>query len=59
MLEADPYREAAWRLMMHIAALLGDSDGVIREYKACEHALADVGATPAGSTRKLLEQLRL
>ena len=58
VLEADPYREAAWRLMMRIAALLGDPDGVIREYKACERALADVGTTPAGSTRKLLEQLR-
>ena len=45
--------------MMHIAALLGDPDGVIREYKACEQALAGIGATPAGSTRKLLEQLRL
>jgi hypothetical protein len=32
---------------------------VIREYKACEHALADIGTTPAGSTRKLLDQLRL
>jgi ATP/maltotriose-dependent transcriptional regulator MalT/DNA-binding SARP family transcriptional activator len=59
VLEADPYREAAWRLVMHIAGLLGDPDGVIREYKACEQALARIGATPAGSTRKLLEQLRL
>ncbi|MEA2312020.1 MAG: hypothetical protein QOE28_1988 [Solirubrobacteraceae bacterium] len=59
VLEGDPYREAAWRLMMHIASLLGDPDGVIREYKACERALAAVGATPAGSTRRLLEQLRL
>ena len=46
VLEADPYREAAWRLMMHIAALLGDPDGVIREYKACEHALAEHRRAP-------------
>ncbi|NUT57133.1 MAG: transcriptional activator domain protein [Thermoleophilia bacterium] len=59
VLHADPYRESAWRLMMRITALLGDPDGVIREYKACEHTLAVVGTTPAGSTRKLLEQLRL
>ena len=59
VLEADPYREAAWRLTMHLAALRGDPDGVIREYKACEQALAEIGARPAGSTRKLLEQLRL
>jgi DNA-binding SARP family transcriptional activator len=59
VLEADPYREAGWRLEMQIAGLLGDPDGVIREYKACELALAQVGTTPAGSTRKLLERLRL
>jgi DNA-binding SARP family transcriptional activator len=59
VLDADPYRESAWRLMMRVAGLHGDPDGVIREYKACEHALADVGTTPAGSTRKLLDQLRL
>jgi DNA-binding SARP family transcriptional activator len=59
VLAADPYREAAWRLMMRVAGLHGDPDGVIREYKACEHALADVGTTPAGATRKLLDQLRL
>lgn len=59
VLDADPYREAAWRLTMRVAGVLGDPDGVIREYKACQHALADVGASPAGSTRKLLEQLRV
>jgi DNA-binding SARP family transcriptional activator len=59
VLTADPYREAAWRLMMRVAGLHGDPDGVIREFKACESALADIGTTPAGSTRKLLDQLRL
>ncbi len=59
VLDADPYREAAWRLTMRIAGALGDADGVIREFKACERALADVGTTPAQSTRGLLEQLRV
>jgi hypothetical protein len=44
---------------MRVAGVLGDPDGVIREYKACQHALAEVGASPAGSTRKLLDQLRV
>jgi DNA-binding SARP family transcriptional activator len=59
VLDADPYRESAWRLMMRVVGLHGDPDGVIREFKACEQALADIGATPAGSTRKLLDQLRV
>lgn len=59
VIDADPFREAAWRLMMRIAGLMGDPDGVIREYQACERALAEVGAAPAGSTRRLLEQLRV
>jgi DNA-binding SARP family transcriptional activator len=59
VLDSDRYREAAWRLMMRIAGLHGDPDGVIREFKACESALAEIGAAPAGSTRRLLEQLRV
>jgi DNA-binding SARP family transcriptional activator len=59
VLETDPYREAAWRLSMRIAGVHGDPDGVIREYKSCELVLADIGATPANSTRKLLDQLRV
>jgi ATP/maltotriose-dependent transcriptional regulator MalT/DNA-binding SARP family transcriptional activator len=59
VLDADPYRESAWRLKMRIAGVLGDADGVIREYKSCHEALAEVGAQPAGSTRKLLELLRV
>jgi DNA-binding SARP family transcriptional activator len=59
VLESDPHREAASRLMMRIAGVLGDADGVIREFKACERALADIGAAPAHSTRQLLDQLRV
>jgi DNA-binding SARP family transcriptional activator len=59
VLDADPYREAAWRLTMRIAGLHGDPDGVIREFKACEHALAHIGAAPSNSTRRLLDQLRV
>jgi DNA-binding SARP family transcriptional activator len=58
VLEADPYREAAWRVVMRVTGLLGDADGVIREFQACERALAEIGTTPARSTRQLLDQLR-
>jgi DNA-binding SARP family transcriptional activator len=59
VLDSDPYREAAWRLMMRIAGALGDPDGVIREFKACERTLGDIGAAPSHSTRQLLDALRL
>jgi DNA-binding SARP family transcriptional activator len=58
VLGADASREAAWRLLMRLANALGDQDRVIRAYRACEQALAAVGARPAASTRELLEHLR-
>jgi DNA-binding SARP family transcriptional activator len=58
VLRVEPYREAAWRLTMRLASALGDEDGVIRAYQRCEQALAEVGATPAPTTRQLLERLR-
>jgi DNA-binding SARP family transcriptional activator len=58
VLAADPYREAAWRLSMRLAAALGDEHGVIRAYRRCEEALAAIGAEPAATTRQLLERLR-
>jgi DNA-binding SARP family transcriptional activator len=54
----DPYREPAWRLLMRIAEALGDPDGVVRAYKACEQALAGIGAEPSASTRLLLTRAR-
>ena len=39
VLDSDPFREAAWRLMMRVACVRGDPDGVIREFKGCERAL--------------------
>jgi DNA-binding SARP family transcriptional activator len=58
VLDDDPYREGAWRLLMHVANVMGDEDGVMRAYRACEEALSGVGATPAPSTRRLVDQLR-
>jgi DNA-binding SARP family transcriptional activator len=57
-LEGDPFRETAWRLLMRVANVMGDEDGVVRAYHACERALSGVGATPSPSTRRLLDQLR-
>jgi DNA-binding SARP family transcriptional activator len=58
VLRVEPLREAAWRLTMRLASALGDEDGVLRAYQRCEQALAEVGATPAQTTRQLLERLR-
>jgi DNA-binding SARP family transcriptional activator len=58
VLVVEPYRETAWRLKMRIANALGDEDGVIRAYQACERALAEVGTKPSATTRDLLERLR-
>lgn len=57
-LRADPLREGTWRLAMRIASALGDDDGVIAAFRRCERALAEIGAAPAPSTRRLLELLR-
>jgi DNA-binding SARP family transcriptional activator len=58
VLRADPLRETAWRLKMHIANALGDEDRVLRAYHGCERALARLGATPSRGTRQLIERLR-
>lgn len=54
----DPYREDGWRLMMRLAAALGDSDHVLAEYRRCESALESLGTSPTATTRNLLETLR-
>ena len=58
VLRVDPFREAAWRLRMRIANALGDEDGVIAAFQACERALADLDADPSPATRELLANLR-
>jgi DNA-binding SARP family transcriptional activator len=54
----DPFREAAWRLIMQIAGAHGDGDGMIGAYRRCEQTLATLGTSPASSTRQLLDRLR-
>lgn len=54
----DPLREGAWRLSMRLAAAMGNDDRVISEFRHCEERFAEVGISPAESTRHLLEQLR-
>jgi len=55
---ADPYREAAWRLLMRLAAALGDQDRVIAAYRSCVAALHEIGAQPSGATVALLRDFR-
>ncbi|MEU9917353.1 bacterial transcriptional activator domain-containing protein [Streptomyces sp. NPDC051001] len=54
----DPFREVAWRVWMRAANALGDDDGVLTAFQGCETALAQIGATPSPSTRKVLKQLQ-
>ncbi|MCU1607845.1 MAG: transcriptional activator domain protein [Modestobacter sp.] len=54
----DPYREAAWRLLMKLAHALGDNDRVIAAFRACEQALAELGARPSTTTLALLRDFR-
>ena len=58
VLDADPYRESAWRLSMKVASAMGDDDRVIARYRACERSLATVSVPPAPSTLQLLSRLR-
>lgn len=55
---ADPYREAAWRLLMRLDAALGNHDGVIAAYRRCERALSEIGAQPSGAMVALLRDFR-
>lgn len=58
VLEADPYRERAWRLLMRIASAFGDEDRVIVAYRDCERALAELRSEPSRATRQLFGALR-
>jgi DNA-binding SARP family transcriptional activator len=58
VLHAEPFHEAAWRLMMRLASARGDDQGVLRAYQRCEQVLAEVGAEPTATTRQLVDQLR-
>ena len=58
VLTVDPYREAAWRLLMRLADALGDQDRVISAYRGCERALRELGATPSATTAALLHDFR-
>jgi len=58
VLTEDPYRERVWRLAMHIASAVGDTDRIIAAYRACEAALREVPTEPSAATRELLHRLR-
>lgn len=58
VVKADPYREAAWRLLMRLADALGDRDRVITAYRSCERALAELGAEPSATIMALLRNSR-
>jgi DNA-binding SARP family transcriptional activator len=57
-LRAEPYCETAWRTAMRLAETRGDQEGVMRAYRSCEQALAEVNAAPSATTQRLLQALR-
>jgi DNA-binding SARP family transcriptional activator len=57
-LRADPFRESAWRLVMRVASVTGDEDGVIDAYRRCRDTLSALGTEPSRSTQQLLGALR-
>jgi DNA-binding SARP family transcriptional activator len=58
VVQSDPLREQAWRLLMRVAAAQGLDDRVIETYRRCEQALTDIGLAPSAPTRHLIEGLR-
>jgi len=58
VLDGDPFREQAWRLLMRVSAAQGLQDRVIETYRRCESALGTVGLEPSPSTRLLVDGLR-
>jgi DNA-binding SARP family transcriptional activator len=58
VIDAQPYREATWCLMMRIANARGDQDGVLTAYHRCAEALGDLQTAPTKTTKRLLDQLR-
>jgi DNA-binding SARP family transcriptional activator len=58
VLREDAYHEGAWRLRMRIAHAHGDQAAVLKAFRACATALAELGITPSQGTTALLRNLR-
>lgn len=58
ILEADPFREAVWRLKMRVLGALGDEDGMLDAFARCQAAMSELGATVAPATSALVDALR-
>lgn len=58
ILEIDPYREDAHRLMMRVFAAQGKRSSVVEQYENLQKLLkTELGVTPAPETRKLFQEL--
>ncbi|MEU4651670.1 BTAD domain-containing putative transcriptional regulator [Nocardia fluminea] len=56
--ETDPYNETVWRDLLRQHARLGEYAALARTYTLMTRKLAEIGETPSGETRELLEHLR-
>ena len=58
ILEIDPYREDAHRLMMKVFAAQGKRSSVVDQFETLQKLLkSELGVTPAPETRKLFQEL--
>ena len=58
ILEIDPYREDAHRLMMKVYAAQGKRSSVVDQFETLQKLLkSELGVTPAPETRKLFQEL--
>jgi ATP/maltotriose-dependent transcriptional regulator MalT/two-component SAPR family response regulator len=58
VLERDPCQEAAYRLAMRVAAIMGNRASIAQYYELCTRALArEHNIAPSGETRELFQQL--
>ncbi|MEV5832838.1 BTAD domain-containing putative transcriptional regulator [Nocardia sp. NPDC052112] len=56
--ETDPYNETVWRDILRQHARLGEYAALARTYTLMTRKLAEIGETPSGETRELLDNLR-
>jgi LuxR family transcriptional regulator, maltose regulon positive regulatory protein len=57
-IDRDPYCEAAYCVRMEVEARLGSDHAVLAEFHRLTETLAELGVTPAPSTRRLMQTLR-
>ncbi|MFF4898137.1 BTAD domain-containing putative transcriptional regulator [Streptomyces sp. NPDC001068] len=58
VLDADPYREQAWRLALHAAEAVGDDDELLDLYRGYLRVMNELGVPPSADLKRLVDRLR-